>query len=220
MDGLIYESGIALILEGDTEKVFYLSLIEYLCKKHGLSWNKRTTKDKTEVFYEIVADDNRKQIVKFHTAGAITQIVRADKWFKFNCRKQYPKISWYVFLCYDTDSYSSEISRFYEGDWKRLRDALKDSKTTIIDLAASADIEDLMLLDKDGIFRFMNQPVTEIPEGSKGKKKMKRLFKSFGHGCAYHEGNRAEGLIKSLDFEKIMNASPVMLRELERVLLK
>ena len=30
-----YEEGIAFILEGDTEKEFYLSLLEFLCKKHG-----------------------------------------------------------------------------------------------------------------------------------------------------------------------------------------
>ena len=39
-----------------------------------------------------------------------------------------------------------EISKFYEGDWAILRSSLKRA-TQIFDIAASADIEDIMLID-------------------------------------------------------------------------
>ena len=91
---------------------------------------------------------------------------------------------------------------------------------SIIDFAASADIEDIMLLDIEGICAFKNQPIVPVPSGRKGKAKMKKLFKSFGIGIAYHEGNRAEPMIKSLDFDKIIQSAPFDLHRLQTILFE
>lgn len=121
-----------------------------------------------------------------------------------------------MFLCYDTDNYTPNISKFYEDDWKELRKTISKHKScSIIDLAAQADIEDIMLLDKDGIFNFLEMAPIPIPAGSKGKMKMKKLFRAKGRGCACHEGNRAEPLIKVLDLDKIISLSPVPLSQIE-----
>ena len=42
------------------------------------------------------------------------------------------------------DDYSSDVSKFYEGDWAQFRSQLSLlGVQTVIDLAASADIEDI-----------------------------------------------------------------------------
>ena len=47
-----FEKGIAFILEGDTEKVFYLSLLKHLCKKYNdVSLQKQTDPNSGEIFY-------------------------------------------------------------------------------------------------------------------------------------------------------------------------
>jgi len=76
------------------------------------------------------------------------------------------KINWVVFLCYDTDSHNRDISQFYEGDWSELRKSIENnSRTSIFDLAASADIEDIMLLDIDGVCSFLEILLCPIPFG-------------------------------------------------------
>ena len=123
-----------------------------------------------------------------------------------------------MFLCYDTDNYTPNISKFYEDDWKELRKTISKRKScSIIDLAAQADIEDIMLVDADGVFRFLDMSPIEIPSGSKGKSKMKKIFRAKGPGNAYHEGVRAEALINALDFDKIISNSPSPNRLIEHL---
>ena len=63
---------------------------------------------------------------------------------------------WKVFLCYDTDSSEYDITKFYQDDWKLLRKDLIKAKTEeIIDLAASADIEDIILTDLSGVCAYL-----------------------------------------------------------------
>lgn len=155
----------------------------------------------------------KKILIKFHVVGTITQIVHSGKWFLNMCSKKH-KIPWTVFLCYDTDSSNSNISKFYEGDWKILRHELEKSKTTtIVDLAASADIEDIMLYDIESVLNFLGIAMTVKPVGRKGKAKMKALYRTVGR--AYHEGERAKDMISKLDFSKITKSAPIKLAELK-----
>ena len=212
-----FEKGIAFILEGDTEKVFYLSLLKFLCKRYiGVSFQKQTDPNSGEIFY-ILGDDKHSVLIKFNVVGTISQITNSGNWFEKRCYGQYKNLNWTVFLCYDTDNYTPNISKFYEGDWKELRKNISKRKTcSIIDLAAQADIEDIMLLDADGIFKFLDMPPITIPTGSKGKSKMKKIFRAKGSGSAYHEGARAEKLIESLNFDKIISESPVSLSQIQQ----
>lgn len=213
-----FTKGLAFILEGDTEKVFYLSLLQYLAEKNDALFEMRFTPSGNDYFY-VISKDDRNVIIKIKSVGTITQLVNSFSWFKNMCKSAYPGINWTVFLCYDTDSYNDDISEFFEGDWDKLRkDLVRLRNVSIDDFAASADIEDIMLLDIDGICAFMNQPSVPIPSGRKGKAKMKKLFKSFGKGIAYHEGDRAEPMIKCLDFDKIIQSAPFDLQKLQTVL--
>lgn len=45
---------------------------------------------------------------------------------------------------------------------------------------------------------------------------MKKIFRAKGPGYAYHEGDRAEDLIKALDLDKIILESPVPLYRIQQ----
>ena len=204
-----YTEGIAFILEGTTEKVFYKAYLDYLL----------TLDSDASLVRDISAEDgeinfwwsssNKKVLIKFYVVGTITQIVHSGKWFLNRCYKKY-KIPWTVYLCYDTDSSNANISKFYEGDWKNLRQELEKAKAElVVDLAASADIEDIMLYDIESILTFLNIPMPAKLAGRKGKAKMKFLYRNAGK--TYHEGDRAKDMIEKLDFSKLtfLNSSGI-----------
>lgn len=215
-----YSHAIAFIFEGDTEKVFYLNMLEYFCSLHP-NWKlqKNTDYSLNEKYYSIQTDAGI-VLVKTYVVGTISQVANADTWFNKRCKSIDSLLSWTVFLCYDTDNYSANISKFYEGDWKELRKSLnKGTRVRIVDLAASADIEDIMLIDSTNVFQFIGISPVPIPNKRKGKLKMKALFRMKGRGSAYHEGSRAENLINSLDMNKIILDSPIPFNEIEKTIL-
>lgn len=205
--------GIAFIVEGATEKVFYRNFLQWLADNNeNYSFNKIDNPDIGEIAFEWLSGEES-ILIKFNVVGTVTQVVHSGKWFTNTCAKKY-KIPWQVFLCYDTDSPDKDISKFYEGDWKLLRDELKKSKAKeIIDLAASADIEDVMLVDIESICKYLGITAPKELKGRKGKAKMKALYRSCGN--TYHEGDKAENMIKNLDFQKIINEGPIDLKKLE-----
>lgn len=211
-----FEKGIAFILEGDTEKVFYLALLKHICQKYdGVTLNKHTDSNSGEIFYTLESSSIQ-VLIKFNVVGTISQISNSGNWFETRCYTQYKNLEWTIFLCYDTDNYVPNISKFYEDDWKELRKTISKRKScSIIDLAAQADIEDIMLVDADGIFKFLGINPIAIPTGSKGKIKLKKIFRSKGPGSAYHAGERAEALINALDLDKIISTSPVPLNKIQ-----
>lgn len=205
--------GIAFIVEGATEKVFYRNFLQWLADNNeNCSFNKIDNPDIGEIAFEWLSGEES-ILIKFNVVGTVTQVVHSGKWFANTCAKKY-KIPWQVFLCYDTDSPDKDISKFYEGDWKLLRDELKKLKAKeIIDLAASADIEDVMLVDIESICKYLGITAPKELKGRKGKAKMKALYRSCGN--TYHEGDKAENMIKNLDFQKIINEGPIDLKKLE-----
>lgn len=214
-----YSNAIAFILEGDTEKVFYLNMLKHFCGRHS-NWefNRNVDVGNGEINY-VVQTPNSSVLIRMYVVGTITNMTKAHSWFSNRCKAVYRGLKWTVFLCYDTDNYMGEITKFYEGDWYELRKQLKKGQhTNIIDLASSADIEDTMLLDSEGVFRFLGIEPIPIPGGSKGKIKMKKIFRTKGPGYAYHEGERAKPLIEALDLNKIISLSPIPFLEIEQAI--
>ena len=212
-----YIKGVAFIFEGDTEKVFYTVWLEHMCKKHGYTLTKQLDVDSGEIYF-VLENESSKILVKMNVVGTISQLTNSGAWFTSKCYSKNKKLEWNVILCYDTDDYKEDFSKFQEGDWEELRKTLtKKSTTKILDMAANADIEDTMLLDTNSIFEFLEMEPRLIPSGSKGKMRMKKLFRSKGYGVAYHEGKRAETLIKALDFDVIMQKSTLPFAELEAI---
>ena len=216
MDG-VYKSGIAFIMEGTTEKVFYRALLKWIAENNNCTFSGGEVIDKGDIYFEWINSGKEKVLIKFNVVGTVTQISHSGKWFESKCSKAY-KIPWKVLLCYDTDNSENDISKFYQDDWKILRNDLKRAKAEeIIDLAASADIEDIMLCDVAGICSFLGIKVPEKLLGRKGKAKMKNLYRSCG--STYHEGDKAELMIESLNFRKIVDSSPLGLEKLIKVLV-
>jgi len=213
----IYSSGIAFVFEGDTEKIFYYTMLSYFVSKHpGYSLDKRIDDTTGETFY-VLLSETKSILIKTNVVGTVSQISNSGAWFLNRCYKENKNIGWTVFLCYDTDSYNNDITKIMDGDWIELRKLIENNENcTVIDLAAQADIEDIMLLDSDNIFKYIGIDPVPIPAGGKkGKRKMKKLFRMKGNGFAYHEGQRAEPLIQSLDFDKIISKSTIPFIEIE-----
>lgn len=212
-----FKKGFAFILEGETEKEFYYSYLEYLCRKHGAILSRIVDTSSPDINYELRTGDDV-SLLKFNVVNTITQVPRTGRWFNAQCVGKYgSKVEWTVFLCYDKDDYKENISKFYEGDWAILRESLKKAHQ-IVDVAAAADIEDVMLQDINGICKFIGCESAVTLKGGKGKIKIKNLFKD--HGRYYHEGKRAKDLINTLDMEVLIEGNIVPLKEIERILFK
>jgi hypothetical protein len=130
-------------------------------------------------------------------------------------------------LCYDTDDYEADITKFYKGDWEVFRKKLNTNRRVkqIVDMAAKAEIEDIILCDLHGISNYMELDTdldeADVPStGRKGSAKMRRLFieqrKKGRTKAYYHKGERARPLIDCLDFDKIAQRGILPLQEIER----
>jgi hypothetical protein len=76
-----------------------------------------------------------------------------------------------------------------------MRSDIEPKAVAIVDLAAEADIEDIMLCDYAGVLGFLGLPAnTELPNGRKGKVRMKKLHKMVALNKPYHEGDKARPL--------------------------
>ena len=90
----------------------------------------------------------------------------------------------------------------------------------VVDLAAEADIEDVMPCDLPGALSFLGlPPETEMPPGNKGKTKLKKLYRKVAPNKACHSGERAKGLISHLDMAEIRASAPVPLGEIDRAVI-
>lgn len=212
----VYTKGFAFIFEGETEKQFYFSLLDHLCKKHGATIERIENKDDPDIIYELNFAD-KKSLIKFVTANSITKIHCFGNWFNYSCYSKH-NIDWIVFLCYDTDNYKYDISKFYENEWKELRELLGNAKK-VIDIAAAADIEDIMLKDLMSVLKFISAPQQSVTlRGRKGKVRMKNLFRD--NNCTYHEGKRARPLIDLLDKQLLIDDGTIPLKEIEENMFK
>lgn len=212
-----YVNGYAFILEGDTEKEFYLSFLFYLCKKYNVELKRVVNKDDPDIIYEFKTEKGM-SLIKFNTVNTVTQMPRAGKWFNMQCAGKYnSSCVWNVFLCYDTDDYKADITKFHEGDWQNLRSSLKKAEK-VIDVAAAADIEDVILGDLKGICDFLGCEIPTELRGLKGKSKLKKLYRE--NGYSYHEGKRARPMIDSLNMEVLISNNTVPLSDIETLIFK
>lgn len=213
-----FEEGYAFILEGDTEKIFYKILLEYWCNQVGAVLERSVDEILPDVVYWLKINGKQK-LLKFHVVNTVTQMPRAGAWFNNNCISKYAGIQhqWYAFLCYDKDDYKEDVSKFYEGDWDILRRSLKNAEQ-VVDMTAAADIEDIFLQDLEGVCRFIGIDIPSEVVGKKGKVKLKKLFRQGGK--TYHEGKRAELLIRSLDMERIIASKIVAFDVMKNIIFK
>lgn len=208
--------GIAFIVEGVTEKVFYLEYVSQLCAAQGFVLEKDNTS--SEDCYLIVSPRDTK-VAMMVSVNSVSQMTNSATWFHRACIEGYPAINWTVFLCYDTDEYNQDITKFHEGDWARLRRSIESSANKVVDMAAEADIEDIILCDLVSVLAFLGLPAdTVVPLGNKGKTKLKKLYRMVASNSAYHSGERSRGLIAALNMQTIRAIAPIPLEEIDKAL--
>lgn len=206
VNGVRFSCGIAFIMEGVTEKVFYRAYARHVAAKLRLPCEEEIVSDTPAL---VIGDSGGSALLLFHSVGSVDQMPNAGSWFTRVCSDGWPTVPWHVLLCYDTDSYNSDITKFHEGDWLQLRKAIELEASSIADLAAEADIEDLMLCDYEGVCSFLGLPAcTPIPHGKKGKRKMAKLHRLVAPNVAYHAGGKARPLIEALDMDRIAQHAP------------
>lgn len=212
-----HEKGLAFIAEGATERVFYEEYLAKLCADRGMRISEDTDTQENSF---IVTKGGRSIVIMFNSVGSVTQMTNSATWLRRACLGAFGRIPWHVFLCYDTDDYDGDITKFYEGDWLRLRNAIEQDAETVTDLAARADIEDILLCDYEGVLDFLGlDRGTMMPNGQKGKVRMKKLFRMVAINNAYHEGRRARGLIRALDMDVIKDKAPIPLEAIDNALV-
>ena len=105
------------------------------------------------------------------------------------------------------------------GDWKRLRDDITSEAASVTDLAASADIEDIMFCDYDKVLAFLDlREDTQLPKNRKKKMRMRQLHRMMAINQPYHKNKRARPLVQALDMGKIVKSAPIPLGTLEATL--
>lgn len=203
------KKGIAFVCEGETEEIFYRALVDYFCTNSASIYSYCIEKNDIGEEYLCITTQTQEVTIKFNCVSTISQMTNAQHWVENECIKEIPDISWTIYLCYDTDSYKNDITQFFEGEWAILRGSIQalSKKITIMDLAAQAEIEDIMLIDTTSIAKYLGIDSINVPTSGKGKGKMKAIFR--GCGKIYHEGYRARKLIYSLNFDYICNNSPI-----------
>ena len=110
-----FDKAIAFILEGDTELEFYLRFVAFLCEKHGYAIEHSADEYTYEPIDVIKKENGDKILVKYDVVGTISSMNKSAVWFKTQCRRNY-QTNWCVCLCYDTDDYTEDVTRFHEGD--------------------------------------------------------------------------------------------------------
>lgn len=73
--------------------------------------------------------------------------------------------------------------------------------------------------DLDGIRRYLGLSDDVCPHGKKAKSKLSSLFKAADVTRPYHEGEKARGLIRQLDFAIIEKTAPIALEALRKVVM-
>ncbi|MGN0077793.1 MAG: hypothetical protein ACI36V_03305 [Coriobacteriales bacterium] len=131
----------------------------------------------------------------------------AGTWFCNVCLPASEGAPCHALLCYDTDEYNADVSKFFDDDWQRLRQSIGDKAASITDLAAEADIEDILLCDLAGVLAYLGlEESSALPNGRRGKAKLRKLYRAAGR--TYHSGDRAKPLIDFLDMDAVEAAAP------------
>ena len=88
------------------------------------------------------------------------------------------------------------------------------------DIGRSPDIEGIMLCNFIGVLAFLGLPSdTKMPNGRKGKAKMKKLHKMVALNKPYHEGDKTRPLVQALNISKILQTAPIPLDMLETTII-
>ncbi len=180
---------VIIFTEGETEIEFYDLLIEKIKKNKNI---KKFNVDK-------IIKKTLKGISKFDK--------KLINKFRFDILPKYSDYDITIFLCYDTDVF--EDCQKPVVNWQKVeRELLNCGVKKVSHIKAEKCIEDIFLLDMQGICRYLNiSPIKNIT-GINGVEKMKKIFLKGNR--IYQKGYKCEGFIKHLDIDYILKKKKEM----------
>ncbi len=180
---------VIIFTEGETEIEFYDLLIEMIKKNKNI---KKFNVDK-------IIKKTLKGISKFDK--------KLINKFRFDILPKYSDYDITIFLCYDTDVF--EDCQKPVVNWQKVeRELLNCGVKKVSHIKAEKCIEDIFLLDMQGICRYLNiSPIKNIT-GINGVEKMKKIFLKGNR--IYQKGYKCEGFIKHLDIDYILKKKKEM----------
>lgn len=184
---------VIIFTEGETEIEFYDLLIEKIKKNKNIEkFNVDKIIKKT---LKGISKFDKKLINKFH----------------FDILPKYSDYDITIFLCYDTDVFDDCQKPVV--DWKKVEmELLNCGVKKVSHVKAEKCIEDIFLLDVQGICKYLNiRPIKKIT-GVNGVDKMKKLFLKGNR--IYQKGYKCEGFIKHLDIDYILKKKEEMFESL------
>jgi hypothetical protein len=188
------KKGIVLLVEGDTEKAFYTSLIQFL-------QNKNQTKQRVEKVHIV----NLKGVGNYGAKGP-------NKFKNEICRDN-PDVDYNVFCAYDMDVFQYAMKP--PVDWKVVEKTLKKyGALQVFHIRAYDKIEDWFLFDLEGLCTYLEIDALQ-PKGKDGLEKIKVLFKK--KNKIYQKGS-TDQFIPYLNMEKIYMEFSEYLNPLEKYL--
>lgn len=172
---------IVLYVEGQTEVEFYKKVKEYMKTKLSIF--------EVNQFKIVCIESNTKFKNKLLLKFKNEIIVKYQK-----------KDEIVVVLAYDSDGY--EYGKHPVVDRKKIEsELLSNGATKVIHLVAENTIEDFIMLDKKGVLKFLDLPLTTAVKGKNGLEQLQYLFGKKNR--TYFKGHKVEGLLDHLDFNLI-----------------
>ena len=186
---------VLIVTEGETDDLFYRKIMDILKKK--ILGNRFCVDDLDYICIKGFGNFDSKLIslYKAHVKKICSEFNKNEDKVKAK------DIEKYVFLCYDHDVF--EGKKKPPIDWKKIEKELRKIKgTNVYHIVANRMIEDFILLDFDGVLRFLRISKSKInPKNYKSLEGLKKLYKLANK--AYIKGEKSESLINHLDFELI-----------------
>lgn len=176
-----FKKCIVLYVEGQTEEEFYKKVKEYMKMKLSIF--------KVNQFKIVCVESNTKFKNKLLSKFKNEIVVKYNKQDEI-----------VVVLAYDSDGY--EYGKHPVVNREKIESELySNGATKVIHLTAEKTIEDFIMLDKNGVLKFLGLPLTTAVKGKTGLEQLQYLFGKKNR--TYFKGHKVEGLLDHLDFNLI-----------------
>lgn len=188
---------VIIFVEGDTDKPFFDTLLDY--------YKNKTSNMKS---YTIV---NLKGVANYGKVGAK---LKNDLLPKLAGKGHKVKS---IFCSYDTDAF--EFSQKPQVNWSKVKKDVEELGLKFNRISVKRMIEDWFLDDIDGICDYIKLDKNHRPKninGKDGNDKLKSIYKQ--RNKIYKKGSNSSQLIKCLNIEKIRNCRKDELKSLEKEL--
>ncbi|MDD2495693.1 MAG: hypothetical protein PHE29_10945 [Tissierellia bacterium] len=214
------DKGLVFIVEGNAERQFYEKLIEHICYKNNIDYQKKDWNHNAKVTDNLIITsyNNSKSAfyIKDSTSGSQLPLQKDNI---VNIVKEYfssPSNFGLVFICYDDETVKTRP--YDELDIDAMILDLEKENISCKKIKANNTIENMMFHSIEEILKYLALPLdTDLNKiaGRSGKSKMERLFSLANK--SYKTAGVVSGLINVLEMDKIIDKQ-IELKEIENII--